>query len=210
MSHLDVECRRSGKGAFPPDYSPHSRGNPGRTDDAVTLAGAPGALCSLTERDARLLEEAVAINGGMDTPIGRAVAEKLTHAELRGVVPDDHVKLDSHVTFRVDGRAPLSRVLVHWDKFRIPGLHLSLHTPWGMTPLGMKAGHEAAVCWHNGVAEMIKVESVAHSSQTAPARLGKANAKAGQPVRTASPQDRSSALTLPALPKGRPPPARRA
>jgi transcription elongation GreA/GreB family factor len=103
----------------------------------------------------------------MDTPIGRAVAEKLGHTEMRSAIPDDYVTLNSHVIFRVDGRSPLSRVLVHWDKFCVPGLHLSLHTPWGITLLGMKTGQEAAVYWRDGIAEVIKVESVEHQPKTA-------------------------------------------
>jgi transcription elongation GreA/GreB family factor len=111
----------------------------------------------------------VAINGGIDTPIGRAVADKLGHTEVRSTIPDDYVTLNSHVIFRVDGRSTFSRVLVHWDKFCVPGLHLSLHTPWGITLLGMKTGHEAAVYWRPGIAEVIKVESVAPRSETAAA-----------------------------------------
>ena len=106
----------------------------------------------------------------MDTPIGQAVAEKLGHTELRSAIPDDYVTLNSHVIFRVDGGPPLSRVLVHWDKFCVPGLHLSLHMPWGITLLGMKAGSEATVYWRHGVAEKIKVESVTHALQTASSR----------------------------------------
>jgi len=107
----------------------------------------------------------VAINGGIDTPIGRMVAEKLRGAELkRGDVPDEYVTLNSTVVFRVDGRSPLNRVLVHWNDFVLHGLHLSLHTPWGMTLLGMKAGSEATLSWR-GCVEKIRVEAVTHPSQ---------------------------------------------
>jgi hypothetical protein len=160
MSHIHVEYRESGRG----DYSPRSRPAKRRASDAVTPPEASATTCCLTEPDVRLLEQAVAINGGPETPIGRAVAEKLAHAELRRTIPEGYVALNSHVIFRVDGRPPLSRVLVHWDKFYVPGLHLSLHTPWGITLLGMKIGHEAAVYWRDGFAEVIKVESVAHTS----------------------------------------------
>ena len=186
MSHLDVEYPESWRGASRQNYSRPSRGNASRIADTVALLEASTAPCCLTEHDARLLEEAVAINGGMDTPIGRAVAEKLSYAELRSAIPDDYVKLNSHVIFRVDGNPPFSRVLVHWDKFCVPGLHLSLHTPWGITLLGMKTGHEAAVYWRDGVAEVIKVESVAHLPETVAARREKADAKTKQSVRTAS------------------------
>ena len=166
MSHVDVEYPESGRGAFTQDYSRRSRGTASRIGDTVALQEASTAPCCLTEPDVRLLEKAVAINGGMDTPIGRALAEKLRHVELRSAIPDDYVTLNSQVNFRVDGRPPLSRVLVHWDKFCVPGLHLSLHTPWGITLLGMKAGHEAAVYWRDGIAEMIKVELVVHQTET--------------------------------------------
>jgi hypothetical protein len=151
----------------------------GESGDMVSRQEASPALCCLTEPDVRLLEEAVAINGGMDTPIGRAVAEKLSHTELLTAIPDEYVTLNSHVIFRVDGRSPFSRVLVHWDKFCVPGLHLSLHTPWGITLLGMKIGQEAAVYWRDGIAEVIKVESVAHTSNgdTRPEELEQKDAK---------------------------------
>jgi transcription elongation GreA/GreB family factor len=96
------------------------------------------------------------------------VEEKMRHAELRSSIPSDYVELNSHVIFRVNGRSPLSRVLVHWDKFLVPGLHLSLHTPWGMTLLGMKTGQEATVHYRGGIAETIKVVSVTHQPSAAP------------------------------------------
>lgn len=100
----------------------------------------------------------------MDTPAGWSLAAKLKHATLMSATPPGYVDLDSHVIFRIDGRSPLSRVLVHWDEFTVPGLHLSLHTPWGITLLGMRAGCEAAVYSRRGVAETIKVESVTHAA----------------------------------------------
>jgi regulator of nucleoside diphosphate kinase len=156
MSHIDAEYRESG------GYSPRSRPAMRRARDAVASLEAPIVTCCLTESDVRLLEQAVAINGGPETPIGRAVADKLGHADLRRAIPDGYVTLNSHVIFSVDGRPPFSRVLVHWDKFCVPGLHLSLHMPWGITLLGMRVGQEAAVYWRDGFAEVIKVESVTH------------------------------------------------
>jgi regulator of nucleoside diphosphate kinase len=164
MSHLDVDYRESRKPATQ-DYSRRPR--PVKSGNTLVRQETPIAHCCLTEPDVRLLEEAVAINGGIDTPIGQAVAEKLGHTELRNTIPDDYVTLNSHVIFRVDGGPPLSRVLVHWDKFCVPRLHLSLHMPRGITLLGMKAGSEAVVYWRNGVTEKIKVESVTHASRAA-------------------------------------------
>ena len=167
MSHMDVEYRDSGRSASKQSYPRRLPATESRLHDPLAVPENRIALCCLTESDVRLLEEAVAINGGMDTPIGRAVAEKLSDVELRNAIPDGYVKLNSQVNFRVDGRSPLSRVLVHWDEFCVPGLHLSLHTPWGITLLGMKIGHEAAVYWRDGVAEMIRVESVTPQSGSA-------------------------------------------
>jgi hypothetical protein len=110
----------------------------------------------------RLLEQAVAMNGGIDSPIGRAVSEKFAHMELRDEIPANYVTLESVAIFRVDGRAPINRVLVHWDEFCVPGLHLSLHMPWAITLLGMRVGSEAPVYWRGGMAERIKVEGVMH------------------------------------------------
>jgi len=126
---------------------------------SVPASGETSPYC-LTVDYVRLLEEAVEIHGGADFPIGRAVAEKMGQMKLCEEIPEGYVTLGSVVAFRVDGRAPINRVLVHWDEFCVPGLHLSLHTPWGITLLGMRVGHEAAVYWRGGVAEMIKVESI--------------------------------------------------
>lgn len=124
-------------------------------------------VCFLTEKDVRLLEQAVAINGGLNTPIGWSVTEKMKHVQLCNAIPADCVELDSHVVFKVDGRSQLSRVIVHWDEFFVPRLHLSLHTPWGIILLGMKAGSEAKLYWRAGRTETIKVEMVTHRSADA-------------------------------------------
>jgi hypothetical protein len=90
------------------------------------------------------------------------VTEKIrgSKIELRESIPAGYVTLDSRVTFRVNGRMTLSRVLVHWDNFSVPGVELSLSAPWGIALLGTRAWHEAAVYWREGVAEMIRVERV--------------------------------------------------
>ncbi len=156
------------------------------------FAAAPTPWCCLTEHDVRLLEQAAAINGGADSPIGRAVAEKIRGSvvELRNEVPPDYVTLNSRVVFRVNGGDPLSRVLVHWDMFFVPGLDLSLATPWGITLLGLKVGHEAAAYWRDGTAERIVVESIPYRPATA-RRIGKApsrQALASAEARVARPQ----------------------
>jgi hypothetical protein len=115
--------------------------------------------CCLTEEDVRLLEKAAAIHGGEDSPTGRAVVEKIRGSvvELRDEIPPGYVTLGSRITFSVNDGPSLSRVLVHWDKWPVPGLDLSLATPWGITLLGMRVGSEAAAYWRNGTAERIKV-----------------------------------------------------
>jgi hypothetical protein len=114
----------------------------------------------------------------VETPIGRAVAEKLGQMELRASIPENYVAVDSNVAFRVNGR-PINRTLVHWDDFTAPGSHLSLHTPWGVTLLGMRVGHTAPVYGRSGVVEELTVDSVSHAvdptlnrSQTRPPRIG--------------------------------------
>jgi hypothetical protein len=144
----------------------------GRRGTGADHAEARPAACRLTERGLRLLEKAVAINGGMETPVGWSVAEKMREMELCEVLPPDYVGLGRQVTFSVDGRAPLSRVLVHWDRFRAPGFHLSLHTPWGIALFGMRVGSEAHVYSRAGVKETLRVEAVAQraSQPGAPAQ----------------------------------------
>jgi regulator of nucleoside diphosphate kinase len=128
--------------------------------------------CCLTERDVRLLEQAAAIHGGADSAIGRAVTAKIggSGVELRDDVPQGYVTLNSRVVFRVNGGDPISRVLVHWDMFFVPGLDLSLATPWGITLLGLKVGHEAAAYWRDGTAERIVVEAIPFRPLTASRR----------------------------------------
>jgi transcription elongation GreA/GreB family factor len=136
----------------------------------------------------RLLEQAAAIHAGKDSAVGRAVTEKIRSSvlELREDVPAGYVTLGSRVTFRVNDQVTLSRILVHWDEFMVPGLELSLATPWGIALLGMGAGGEAPVYWRDGLAEMIKVEGVeppseprgaAAQSRTGPAESAPAAAR---------------------------------
>jgi hypothetical protein len=120
----------------------------------------PAQRYCLTEQDVRCLEQAVAINGGTETAMGRAVAEKLGQTELRASIPHDYVTLGSNVGFRASGQRRINRTLVHWDHFRIPGSQLSLHTPWGVTLLGMKVGETAPAYDRNGVVEELTVDSV--------------------------------------------------
>jgi regulator of nucleoside diphosphate kinase len=131
--------------------------------------GGAAPWCCLTERDVRLLDEAAAMHGGPDSAIGRAVAAKIraSAVELRDDVPADCVTLGSRVIFRVNGGEALSRVLVHWDMFFVPGLDLSLATPWGITLLGLRIGHEAAAYWRDGTAERIVVEAIPFRPLTA-------------------------------------------
>jgi transcription elongation GreA/GreB family factor len=97
-----------------------------------------------------------------DSAIRRALSEKIQGSviELREHIPPGYVKLNSRVTFCVNGAVTLSRVLVHWDAFSVPGLELSLATPWGVALLGARAGHEAPVHWRGGFAETLRVEAV--------------------------------------------------
>jgi transcription elongation GreA/GreB family factor len=125
----------------------------------------------------RLLEKAATIHGGEDSAVRRAVAQKIRSSvlELREDIPAGYVTLGCRVTFRVNGQMTLSRVLVHWDDFSIPGLELSLATPWGIALLGMSAGSEAPVYWRDGSAEMIKLEAV--DEPAGPVRIGRATAR---------------------------------
>jgi hypothetical protein len=142
-----------------------------RTAQSYDQLPAPAQPYCLTERDVRCLEQAVAINGGKETPIGRAVTEKLGQMELRASIPHGYVTLGSNVVFRASGRPPINRTLVHWDHFSVPGFHLSLHTPWGVTLLGMKVGHTAPVYGRSGVVEELTVEAVSHPAAPAEANI---------------------------------------
>jgi transcription elongation GreA/GreB family factor len=130
----------------------------------------------------RLLEEAATIHGGRDSAVRRAITQKIRNAvlELREDIPAGYVTLGCRVTFRVNGQMTLSRVLVHWDAFSVPGLELSLATPWGIALLGMRAGSEAPVYWRDGSAEMIKVKAVEEFAE--PARIRRATTRQTQPT----------------------------
>jgi hypothetical protein len=136
--------------------------NHGSDVQAVERRAVHTPRCFLTEEYVRLLEEAAVIHGGKDSAVYRAVTEKIRGSmiELRENIPAGYAALNSRVTFRVNGRMTLSRVLVHWHSFSVPGVELSLATPWGIALLGTRAGHEAAVYWRDGIAEMIRVERV--------------------------------------------------
>jgi transcription elongation GreA/GreB family factor len=147
----------------------------------------------------QLLEQAAAIHAGEDSAVRRAVTEKIRSSvlELREDVPAGYVTLGSRVTFRVNDEVTLSRILVHWDEFMIPGLELSLATPWGIALLGMSAGSEAPVYWRDGLAEMIKVEAVeAPSEPQRPRRATeRRRAVSGEHARAAAPQRRATVPT---------------
>ncbi len=167
--------------------------------------------CCLTEKDVRLLEKAAAIHGGNESPTSRTVVEKIRGSvvELREDIPPGYVTIGSQVAFSVNGGPPLSRVLVHWDKWPVPGLDLSLATPWGITLLGMRGGSEAAAYWRDGSAERIKVLStepparaaiddrMTVAGRTRPAVVA-ASRRAKRPV---------PARSLPAAPRDEHPPA---
>jgi regulator of nucleoside diphosphate kinase len=154
-------CAECGGPVLPPASACMECGAPLAPGAIGYLAGAE-PWCCLTEQDVRLLEQAAAIHGGPDSAIGRAVAEKIGGAavELCDAIPPGYVTLNSRVVFRVNGGDPISRVLVHWDMFFVPGLDLSLATPWGITLLGLKVGHEVSAYWRDGTAERIVVEAI--------------------------------------------------
>ena len=141
-------------------------GRPQRTScrEATVQAISPASVprCCLTEQDVHLLEEAARIYGGQDSAVHRALAQKIQSStlELSEDIPAGYAKLNDRVTFSVNGRVTLSRVLVHWNSFVVPGRDLSLATPWGIALLGTRPGHEAPVYWRGGIAEMIRVEAV--------------------------------------------------
>jgi transcription elongation GreA/GreB family factor len=142
--------------------------------------------CCLSPEDVRLIETAAAIHGGPNSPTGRAVTEKIRGSvlELRDSIPPGHVRLDCLVTFAVDGGPPMSRILVHWDEWQVPGSHLSLATPWGITLLGMRIGSEAAAYWRDGTAERLRVLSVE------PAAARRADDARKRPMATAAGRSR--------------------
>jgi transcription elongation GreA/GreB family factor len=160
----------------------------------------------------RLLERAAAIHAGDDSAVRRAVTEKIRSSvlELREDIPAGYVTLGSRVTFRVNGEVTLSRILVHWDEFMMPGPELSLATPWGIALLGMSAGSEAPVYRRDGLAEMIRVEAIEASSEPQRPRgaTERRRAVSGEHARAAAPGRR---VTVPmrdrtASPKNEPGP----
>ncbi len=124
------------------------------------LATAP--WCCLTDSDVQLLEEAARIHGGRDSAVHRALAHKIqnTVVQLSEDVPAGYVRLNSRVTFRINGLRKLNRVLVHWNSIAVPGRDLSLATPWGIALLGTRPGYEGPVYWRGGSSEVIRVEAV--------------------------------------------------
>ncbi|MEO9630147.1 MAG: hypothetical protein ABJG14_06895 [Sulfitobacter sp.] len=167
MSHLNVAFSevlpQIGDSVPPTNPSRHSSEVAVSNSKTTTRRQIATGECYLTVNDVRLLEEAVAINGGPNTPIGRFVADKLRRMELCATIPAHCVALNSHVGFSVNRQQSLSRVLVHWKLFTVPRLHLSLHHPWGIALLGLNAGSEAEVYWPSGTVEEVRVQSVAHT-----------------------------------------------
>jgi regulator of nucleoside diphosphate kinase len=127
-------------------------------DQAV---GRDYSWCCLAGSDLALLEQLAAMHGE-GSAIGRTIEAKLESAvvEFREAVPAGYVTLGSRVMFSVDGGAPIGRILVHWDRFFVPRLDLSLASPWGVALLGLKAGHQARAYRRDGSFERIEAMSV--------------------------------------------------
>lgn len=132
-------------------------------DHTPAIEGTLHSSCCLTPRDVRLLQEAASLHGGLLSPVGRAVAHKLNDAALRiqDEVPDGFVTLNSRVSFCLDDGEILSRVLVHWDRFSVPGLDLSVASAWGIALLGSRIGSEMIAYGESGPVR-IRVKAIPH------------------------------------------------
>lgn len=129
-------------------------------DDSPGGTPERNSWCCLTGRDLALLEQLAAMHGE-DSAIGRTVTAKLDGVvELRAAAPAGCVTLSSRVLFRVGGGPAIGRILVHWDRFFVPRLDLSLASPWGVALLGLKVGHEAPAFRKDGKFERLAAVTV--------------------------------------------------
>jgi regulator of nucleoside diphosphate kinase len=147
---------------------------------------APGrgySWCCLSGRDLALLEQLAAMHGE-GSAIGRTIEAKLESAvvEFREAVPAGFVTLGSRVLFSVDCGAPIGRILVHWDRFFVPRLDLSLASPWGVALLGLRAGHQARAYRRDGSFERIEALSVRCQPASPECAGAEAAAEAGSNV----------------------------
>lgn len=125
------------------------------------------ASCCLTAKDFTLLELYLNERTADDPFTAHLVKSKL--AATRVVLPRDVdpnvATLNSRVTFRLNGRSPEARLLVHWDQDIVVGLTLPVTTPLGITLLGMRAGEEASVLLRGGITWPLRLEAVTYQPE---------------------------------------------
>lgn len=119
--------------------------------------------CLLTAGDYAVLQDLAETAGHADPLVSFLLRQKLASARviLPQDVPAGVATLNSRVVFRLEGRAPESRVLAFDPRHGVPGLTLGLYTPLGITLLGMTAGDRAQVCMRDTSYWPVILEQVA-------------------------------------------------
>lgn len=107
--------------------------------------------CCLTSRDYTLLEGLlVGLTEGRapaDPLLVRLVRTKLANARvvLAADVAPDIATGNSRISFSIDGEAPTTRVLAHWEEGHEATEVLTVRTLLGATLLGMNVGQQAVL-----------------------------------------------------------------
>lgn len=132
------------------------------TAEHLEQVKAAAGRCLLTAGDYAVLQELAETARDGDPLVGFLLRQKL--ASARVVLPEDVpasvATLNSRVVFRLEGRAPESRVLAFDPRYGVPGLTLGLYTPLGITLLGMSAGNRAEVCMRDTTRWPVTLERV--------------------------------------------------
>jgi regulator of nucleoside diphosphate kinase len=119
--------------------------------------------CQLTANDLAILEAILDRLPDASDPLGVLLRAKLTVADVypSGAIPPDVVTINSHVTYRVDGRNPHTVVVVQDELPSEDMPHMvSIHRPLGLALLGLAEGDTAIVISENGWPRAVSVEKV--------------------------------------------------
>ncbi|MGX9115798.1 nucleoside-diphosphate kinase [Mesorhizobium sp. BHbsci] len=125
--------------------------------------------CILTTKDFTIIEVMHDRCLGSGDPLAPILKRKIETALVvfREDVPVNVATLSSRVTFRIDGKAPDTRILSHDRMNSSVGLFLPITNPRGLALLGLTEGQGFLVTDHEGREERVVLEKVHYQPEAA-------------------------------------------
>jgi regulator of nucleoside diphosphate kinase len=125
--------------------------------------------CILTTKDFTIIEVMHDRCLGSGDPLAPILKRKIETALVvfREDVPVNVATLSSRLTFRIDGKAPDTRILSHDRMNSSVGLFLPITNPRGLALLGLTEGQSFLVTDHEGREERVVLEKVKYQPEAA-------------------------------------------